>query len=288
MTDTLLRAIDKNEHFRLTIAKTTDMVEEMRKLHHTSTTATAAMGRLLTITSIIGSDLKNPDESVTINFKGDGPGGSIVAVSDWEGNARAAADNPEVDIPSRPDNHLDVGGWIGHSGRISIVRGYHLKEPFVGITEIVSGEIAEDIANYFFHSEQTPTVVDLGVLVDTDHSCIAAGGIFVQALPGATPEEIEEMAKACDELEAVSKMVHDGLSPMDILEKYFAQFEPKILDEKPIEYRCYCNRDKIERAVASIPKADREQIATEDGGAEIVCHFCNKHYWFSEEELRDL
>lgn len=285
MKDTILRAIDKNEHFRIFIARTTDMVEEMRRIHETSTTATAALGRLLTITSIIGSDLKNEQETVTINFRGDGPGGNIVAVSDWTGNARAAADNPNVDVPSREDGHLDVGAWVGNTGRISIVRGYHLKEPFIGVTEIVSGEIAMDMANYFFYSEQTPTVIDLGVLVNTDHSCIAAGGIFVQALPFAPTTEIERMAAACDQLGSVSDMIHRGMSPEDILHEYFDDFEPTILDEREVAYVCPCNREKMERAIASIPMSDRHQIAMEDGGAEIVCHFCNKKYWFTKEEL---
>lgn len=287
MKDYLIRAIDKDGKFRFHIVDSTEMVEESRRLHNSSTTATAAMGRLVTMATILGIDLAEED-SITLNIKGDGPGGFLVAVSDKAGTARVSAQNPELDIPSREDGHLDVAGWVGNSGTLSVVRGFHLKEPFMGITQLVSGEIAEDFASYFFHSEQTPTVVSLGVYVETDHSVSAAGGLFIQALPGVEDADLIALENAIANLDTMTNMLRDGLKPEDILDKYFSDFEPRILDKVDVEYECNCSREKMEKALASIPDKDLEEMAEEDGGAEVVCEFCNEKYHFSADELLSL
>lgn len=284
MKDYLIRAISRDGKFRFHIVDSTGMVEESRRLHNSSTTATAAMGRLLTMATILGIDLED-EESVTLNIKGNGPGGFLVAVSDKSGTARVSAQHPELDIPSREDGHLDVSGWVGNEGTLSVVRGYHLKEPFMGITKLVSGEIAEDFASYFFHSEQTPTVVSLGVFVETDHTVAAAGGLFIQAMPGVTDSDLDTLEGAIADLDSMTNMIRSGMSPEDILNKYFSALEPRILDTIEVKYECNCSREKMEKALASIPYQDLQEMAEEDGGAEVVCEFCNEKYRFSADEL---
>lgn len=292
MSDYMIKAIDGAGAFRLFIARTTDTAEEIRVTHKASPTAAAALGRLATITAILGADRKNEGESVTINFKGDGPGGSLVAVSDVPGEVRCSAEHPQADVPDRADGHFDVGAYVG-KGALSIVRGIPGMEPFVGITEIVTGEIAEDIASYFFYSEQKPTVVMLGVSVgaagrkteDEPYRVLASGGVFIQALPGASEEDIDRMEKAVSGLVPVTEMIGAGLSPEDILNQYFGELNPEVLETLPVRYHCPCNRERVSRILASLPESDRKEIAEEDGGCEVVCEFCNTAYHFTAEEV---
>lgn len=286
MTDQILRAIDPLGHVRFFVADTTDMVEEMRNIHNASTTATAAMGRVLTMMSILSLGLENPGDSITVNIKGGGPGGYLVGLTDGVGEARVTADRPEVDIPSREDGHLDVGGWVGRDGTLSLVRGYGMKKPFSGLTELVSGEIAEDFASYFFQSEQKPSIISLGVLVEPDHHVSHAGGLFVQLLPDHTEEDIEKLEDVLETLPSMTTMLSEGLTPEAILKEKFATLEPELLATTQPHYVCHCSHQKMLDALLSIDEADRRQMAEEDGGAEVVCEFCRTAYHFSADELR--
>ena len=184
MTDKIIRGVDSSGSFRFAVASSTEMVDEMASIHGTSATATAALGRLLTMAAILGTDMKSDQDALTLTVKGDGPAGMLTAVADTDGRVRGYVEHPFVDLPVRPEGKLDVGGLVGKNGTLAIIRDFGLKEPYVGYSDLVSGEIAEDFANYFFTSEQTPTVVSLGVLVEVDLTCRAAGGLMIQALPG--------------------------------------------------------------------------------------------------------
>lgn len=286
MTDKILRAIDPLGHVRFFIADTTEMVEEMRKTHHASTTATAAMGRLLTMMSILSLGVDNEGDSITVNIKGGGSGGFLVGLTDGYGEARVTAEHPEVDIPSRADGHLDVGGWVGNQGTLSLVRGYGLKEPFSGLTPLVSGEIAEDFSSYFFQSEQMPTVVSLGVLVAPDYHVLHAGGLFIQLMPDHTEEDVEKLEGILETLPSMTTLLEQGETPESILSKRFGSFDPDVLGVVEPKMVCHCSREKMHAAILSIAAADRRQMAEEDGGAEVICEFCRTPYRFSAEELR--
>ncbi|MCI6156509.1 MAG: Hsp33 family molecular chaperone HslO [Peptoniphilaceae bacterium] len=283
--DKVIRAVDRNQHFRFTIVDTTAMVEEMRRIHAASTTASAAMGRLLTMMVILSYHLGNEQESITVNIRGGGPGGYLVGLTDQPGKARVTAQNPTVDIPSRPDHHLDVGSWVGKDGTLSLVRGMHLKDPVVGITELVSGELGEDFASYFFHSEQTPAIVAVGVLVEPDYHVSHAGGIFVQAMPGATDEELDRLQSIADQMPSVTDLLRQGKTPEEILQDLFGSMNPAIMETGEPSYACSCSREKMHQALLSLPFSDRRVLAEEDHGAEVICEFCRTRYHFTEQEL---
>lgn len=288
MENYVIRAIDKKQNVRIFIADTTQLVQEIREIHESSATGTAALGRLATIAAIMGITSKNNDEKLTIKFDGNGIGGKLTSVSNAKGEVKIAASNPQADAPSKFPGKLDVGAFVGRSGNIAIIRDYGLKTPYTGMSDIITGEIAEDIANYFFYSEQTPTIVSLGVLVDTDLSVRAAGGIFVQVLPGISEEDLTKLENIAKNLEPCSKMINEGLTPEDILNKYFGELEPEILEKQELKYKCDCSRERIEAALISIGKKDLQTIIDEDGQAEVVCEFCNTRYLFDKDDLTKL
>lgn len=288
MKDYILRAIDETKSTRIFIARTTNMVQEIRDIHGSSATGSAAMGRLATMASLMGINLKSDTDTITLKTDGNGIGGRLIAVSDARGHVRVNATNPKADIGPNEKGKLDVASFVGREGQIGIIRDFGLKEPYTGVSEIVSGEIAEDFANYFFNSEQTPSVVSLGVLVDTDLSIKAAGGIFVQLLPGAEESCIEKLEKIIQTLPAVSTMISEGLSPEDILEQQFGILNPEVISTQEVHYECNCNLDRVERALISIGKKDLQELKEEDKGVQIVCDFCKKEYNFDEEDLQEL
>lgn len=288
MEDYIIRAIDDSKSVRIFIARTTNMVQEIRDIHHTSATASAAMGRLATMAALMGINLKSDGDSLTLKVDGNGIGGRMTGVSDSKANVRILAENPQADCPANDKGKLDVRKFVGDQGQIAIIRDFGLKEPYTGLSEIVSGEIAEDFANYFFYSEQTPTVVSLGVLVDTDLSIKAAGGIFVQIMPDASDQVITSLEEIVKKLDPVSSMIDRGLSPEGILEEYFSEMSPEVLSRQEVSYKCNCSREKIESALISIGSKDLGHILEEDGKAEIVCDFCGKKYDFSGEDLEAL
>jgi molecular chaperone Hsp33 len=288
MNDYLIRGIDKLGRVRIFVAKTTNLVEEARKIHYTSPTATAALGRTLTAGAMMGAMMKNDRDLLTLKISGGGPVGKILVVANNQGHVKGDLDFPSADVPSRADGKLDVGRLVGNDGTVTVIMDLGMKEPYVGQSNLVSGEIAEDLANFYVTSQQTPTAVSLGVLVDTDTSCIAAGGYIIQLMPEISDEEITIIEDALTKIEPVSTMIDKGLTPEEIMEKLLEEFDMDILSKMELEYHCDCSREKIEKVIISLGRKEIEDIIEEDGKAEVVCHFCNTKYQFNKEELSNL
>lgn len=262
----------------------TDIVAEIERIHKTSAVVTAALGRLALGASLIGFGLKDKDDSVSVKINGGGPIGSLVAVADSLGNVKAYCDENIVELPLKPNGKLDVGAAVGNSGTITVIKDLGLKEPYVGQTELVSGEIAEDITNYFAVSEQIPTVCALGVLVNPDLSVKRAGGFILQLLPFAPDECIDVVEKNIKAMPSVTTMLELGLSAEDIAMKALDGLEPNVLDDFGVEYKCDCSRERTERILMSLPLKDIEALS-EDEITEVKCHFCDKVYHFTRDEI---
>ncbi len=266
----------------------TEIVNRAADIHKSSAVMTAALGRLLTAASMMGIMLKGRDETVTVRVSGDGPAGQLTAVSDSAGNVRGFADNPTVYLPLNELGKLDVSGAVGKTGTVIVAKDLRLKEPYCGQTPIVSGEIAEDITNYFASSEQIPTICALGVLVDTDLSVKAAGGYIIQLLPFSDPSVIDRLENNLKNVKSVTTMLSSGLSPQDIICKVLDGFEVEIMDETDVEYKCTCSHERIEKALVSLGRTELQDMINEQGGAEIYCHFCDSTYKFTKPELEKL
>lgn len=266
----------------------TDVVAEAERIHRTSAVMTAALGRLLTAGSMMGNMLKGKDDSVTLRMAGDGPAGSIIVVSDPAGNVRGYAMNPVVEIPLNKVGKLDVSGALGKQGNLSVVKDLGLKEPYSGSVPFVSGEVAEDITAYYAVSEQIPTVCALGVLVNPDLTVRAAGGYIIQLLPAAAEDTIDKIEKNISGIRPVTTMLDEGMTPQQIIETALAGFETEVLYEQDVAYRCNCSKDRVERALISLGRDELKSMAEEMDKAEIKCHFCDKAYVFSKEELNAL
>ena len=266
----------------------TNIVEEARKIHDLSPTVTAALGRLLTMTSMMGTDLKEIEDSITVQIKGDGLAGTLTAVTDSNGNVKGYVTNPLVELPLNEVGKLDVSKAVGKNGMMYIIKDIGLKDPYVGMTPIISGEIAEDFTNYFAKSEQTPTVVALGVLVDKN-GVKKAGGYQISLMPDAKEEDIENIEAAIKKADTISKMLNDEISLEQIARIVTGDNNIKIIDDtiKP-EYKCDCSREKIEKGLIAIGEKELQDIINTDGKAETVCQFCNKKYHFNKEELEKL
>lgn len=284
----LTRAISKDGSVLAIAADTTDIAAAIEHYHVTSAVVTAAVGRLATAASMMGVLLKGEKDTLTLRLNGDGPIGAIIAVSDSKGNVKAYPLNPVVELPLNEKGKLDVAGAVGKNGYLSVIRDLGLKDPYVGQTPIVSGEIAEDITHYFATSEQTPTVCALGVLVNPDLTVKAAGGFLVQLLPYADDGAIDVLEENIKGLPPISTMIAEGKRPDEICNILLNGLEPEILDESMVSYHCDCNRERVERALISLGKDQLEEIIREDHGTEVLCHFCNKKYRFNEQELTDL
>lgn len=273
---------------RVFVAITTELANRAFRIHKTYPTATAALGRTLTAAAIMGATLKNDSDSVTIQFKGDGPLGSIVAVTDSRSHVRGYVVNPYVDIPLNSKGKLDVGGAVG-KGYLNVIKDLGLKEPYAGQVPIVTGEIAEDLTYYFARSEQIPTAIALGVLVDTDHSVKASGGFMIQLMPEATEETAAQLEEKMKHIEPVTKMIEDGMSAEDIFFHITEGFD-MLMENKGVvpEYECKCSRERMEKALVSIGKKELQDIIDEQGEAELTCQFCDNKYKFSKEELTEL
>ena len=274
-----------NGQVRVMLCDTTETVQRCADIHGTTPVCTAALGRLMTGTAMLGIMMKGEKESVTVTIKGDGPMGTLVAVAD-HGKIRACADDPKVNLPPREDGKLDVGGAVGHNGRMSVIKDLALRKNYIGQSELVSGEIAMDFAQYFTTSEQQPSLVALGVLV-SGNTVLKAGGLLIQPLPGC-PDEI------IDQLELRSPMFADisremTFAPIEQLcEDWFRGLEPKILETTPVSYTCTCSRERMEKALISMGAKDLQSLIDDDEGAELVCHFCHGKYFFTTEQLRAL
>ncbi|NLM50314.1 MAG: Hsp33 family molecular chaperone HslO [Clostridiaceae bacterium] len=288
MADTIERAITKDGAIRVFAASTTGLVEEARKIHDLFPTAAAALGRVLTAGAMMGAMLKGEKDTVTIQFDGGGPIGKVLAVANSKAEVKGYVGNPHVDLPLNKNNKLDVGGAVGTGGYLSIIRDFGLKEPYIGRVKIQSGEIAEDLTYYFARSEQIPSAVSLGVLVDRDYSIKAAGGFIIQMMPEATEAHISAIEKVISEIPSISHMISEGYTPKMIIEKLLSEFEIEYLSQMECKYHCDCTVERIERALVSLGKEELEKIINEDKSAEVVCHFCNKKYQFGEDELKAL
>ena len=285
--DRIIRAITTDAAIQMTAIETTQMVERARNIHRTLPLATAALGRTLTITSVLGGQLKVDDGSVTVQVRGDGPLGTIVCVADSDGNARGYLQNPAVDLPLRPDGKLAVGMGVGQ-GHLMVIKDIGLKDPVTGTVELVNGEIAEDVTRYFAESEQIPSACALGVLVNQDQSVRQAGGYLVQLLPGAADADIDRLEQNIAKAGSMTGMLDSGMSLEDIVRAVLDGFAVQFLEEAPVCYRCACNEAKVTRALISLGEQELLQMAGEDKPTEITCQFCDKVYTFSPAHLRDL
>ncbi len=285
--DRMIRAIAADAEIQIVAVQTTEMVEQARNIHKTLPLATAALGRTLTITSMMGNQLKVDDGSVTVQVRGDGPLGTIVCVADSEGYARGYLQNPAVDLPLRPDGKLNVGLGVGF-GHLMVIKDIGLKDPVTGTTELVNGEIAEDVTRYFVESEQIPSACALGVLVDTDQSVRQAGGYLVQLMPGAKDADIDRLEQNIAKAGAMTAMLDKGMSLEDIVRAVLDGFAVQFLEESQVGYRCNCNEGKVTRALLSLGVQELNDMADEGKDTEITCQFCDHVYAFTPEKLREL
>ncbi|WP_373165682.1 Hsp33 family molecular chaperone HslO [Agathobaculum sp. Marseille-P7918] len=287
MSDTLLRAIARDAGIQISAAVTTGLVERAREIHDTTPVATAALGRTLTATAIMGSQLKTDDGSVTVQVKGNGPLGTIVCVGDADGWVRGYLQNAGCELPLRADGKLDVGGGVGR-GYLMVIKDIGLKDPITGTVALVNGEIAEDLTRYFAESEQIPSACALGVLVDTDRSVKCAGGWLVQLMPGVKDADIDRLEANLAKIEPMTTMLDKGMTLEQIVQTVLDGFAVDFLQTDPIGYRCACSREKVERALLSMGKDELSKMAEEQEKSEVTCQFCDKVYVFSREELRQL
>ena len=265
-----------------------DLVERARNIHTLLPMGTAALGRALLGASMMGDMLKEEKGSLTLQIKGGGPLGTILAVSDWEGNVRGYVQNPQVELMEKYQGKLDVGAAVGLDGTLTVIKDIGLKEPYVGSIGLFSGEIADDLAMYFVESEQIPTACALGVLVGLDQSVTAAGGYLIQLLPGASEEIITKIETGVHAMGSVSHALADGLDGEGLLRAVLKDFDLEILEKHPVEYRCYCSRDRVTRALISMGRKDLSELIRDQGKAELTCQFCDKVYRYSKEELEEI
>lgn len=271
---------------KATAVTTRELTERARQIHKTLPVVTAALGRTLAAASMMGNALKSEGASLSIQVRGGGPVGAIVAISDSEGNVRGYAEHPQVDLPLRSDGKLDVGAAVGCDGTLTVIKDLCMKEPYIGSVQLLGGEIAEDIAQYFVESEQIPTACALGVLVDRDQSVRCAGGYLIQLLPGAGEDVISKVEAGVYAAGAVTKLLTANDDPEAMLRTVLSEFELEVLETAPVAYRCTCSRDRVERALLSLGADELRQMLDEQGHAELTCQFCDQVHQFSGEDLR--
>lgn len=286
--DYIIRAVTKDGFVKAMAIRSTNLVERARTIHKTTPTATAALGRLLTACSMMGNLQKVENGALTLQVKGGGPLGTLLATSDAEGNVRGYVHNPSITLLEKYAGKLDVGAAVGTDGTLTVIRDLQMKEPYVGSVALVSGEIADDVTAYFAQSEQTPTACALGVLVNTDQSVRVAGGYLIQLLPGAPDDVIMKIETGIACAGAVTPMLEAGLTPEELLRKVLCEFELEFFDEEPVEYRCYCSRDRVSATLITIGKKDLQEIVDDGKPITIECQFCDKVYTFTPEDVKAL
>lgn len=284
----ITRAVTEDGYVKISAIEARDMVEKARQIHGLSAVCTAALGRTLCAVSMLGDLLKEDEATVTLRLNGGGPAGSVLAVSDSQGNARGYVQNPKLELPKRPDGKLDVGGAIGKTGMISVSRDLGLREPYIGSTALVSGEVAEDLSAYFVESEQTPTACGLGVLVAPDRSVRCAGGFLVQLLPGAPESCIDKLEANIAAMGSVTAVLDAEGGERALISHVLDGMAPRFLETTPVAYKCYCSRERVSQAVVSAgPEVLRDMIASGED-ATVSCQFCDKIYRFTTAELQSL
>ncbi|MUK88052.1 Hsp33 family molecular chaperone HslO [Ornithinibacillus sp. L9] len=287
MNDYLIKATSYKGMVRAYAVRSTSTVEEARRRQDSWATTTAALGRTITITVMMGAMLKGND-SLTTKVEGGGPIGAIVADANAKGEVRGYVTNPHVDFDLNEKGKLDVARAVGTTGNLSVVKDLGLKDYFTGQVPIVSGEISEDFTYYFANSEQVPSAVGAGVLVNPDHSVLASGGFIVQVMPGADDDVISRLEERINSFPPISSLVKEGKTPEEILERLFGEEEMTIHEKMPIEFRCKCSKERLEQAIKGLGNEEIQKMINEDHGAEASCHFCNEKYYFTEDELEAL
>ncbi len=288
MSDRIVRAISSDGMVQAAAICSRELTERARQIHQTLPVGTAALGRTLAAASMMGNALKGKGASVTLQIKGGGPLGTVLAVADPDGNVRGYVTNPAVDLPLREDGKLNVGAAVGNEGTMTVIKDLQMKEPYVGTIDLLGGEIAEDVAAYYVESEQIPTACGLGVLVDRDQSVRAAGGYLIQLLPGADEDTIIKVEGGIMAAGSVSAILDKDPDPEHLLRTVMSDFELQILETTPVEYKCYCSRDRVERALISLGIEELEGILCEQGSCQLTCQFCDAVYDFSGEELQTM
>ncbi len=284
----LVRCITSDGAIMATAVDSTDIVAAAEQYHCTSAVVTAALGRLLTAASMMGNMLKGKDNSITLRVSADGPAGSLIAVSDWEGNVRGYVMNPVVELPLNAKGKLDVAGAVGTNGTLFVMKDLGLKDPYNGHIPLVSGEIAEDITAYYAISEQIPTVCALGVLVNPDLTVNVAGGYIIQLLPGADDATIDKLEKSIEGMRSVTQMLADGITPEEMIKLALKDFEVEVLYTQDVAYKCNCSKQRVQQALISIGAEDLKKLAEKQDVTEVKCHFCDKAYTFTGDDLMKL
>lgn len=288
MNDKIIKFLAYNGKISIVCANTTELVEKARKIHDLSPLATAAFGRLLTITSIMAQEMKNPTDKLTIQIKGNGKIGTMITTANNFPKIKGYVENTHVDLPLNEFGKLDVGGAVGQEGYINVIKDLGLKKPYIGISPLTLGELADDFTNYFVNSEQRNSAVALGVLVNKD-GVKTAGGYLINPMPDATDEEITKVEKAIFEAGAISKMLDENLSLLEIAKKVTGDKNVRIIEDNSTpEYKCECSKKRFEEGLATIGKEEINDIIKKEGKAELICHFCNKKYEFNKEELEEI
>lgn len=286
--DIAIRAMDSSGSIRAIAAVTTEMVRKAAEIHKCSATAAAALGRSLTAASILGMTLKDDSNTLTLQIRGGGQVGKIVAVANARGEVKGYADFPQADLPLNSAGKLDVGGLVGKEGYLMVIKDLGLKEPYIGQVNLISGEIAEDLAAYFTYSEQIPSAVALGVLVDVDLSVLAAGGYLIQLMPDAEPEIVDRLERRLKEVKPISTLINESYSPEQVLEYVLQDQGLKILEKRSLKLVCDCSRERLESVLISLGKEEIKSMLEQEGRAEVTCHFCNKKYVFDADDLKKI
>jgi molecular chaperone Hsp33 len=287
LTDYLVKALAYKDQIRAEAIRSTEMVSEAQRRQTSWPIVSAALGRTMTAATMMGVQLKG-DNRLTVTVEGGGPVGAIIVDSNAKGETRGYVSNPHVHFELNEKGKLDVARVVGTSGYLSVVKDLGLKDTFTGRVPLVSGEIGDDFTYYFASSEQIPSAVGVGVLVNPDNSIKAAGGFLIQVLPGADEQIVTTLENRLKEIPPISKLIDQGLNPEEILETIFGKEDLKILERMPVTFKCRCSREKIENALIGLGKDEIESMIEEDHGAEASCHFCNEVYHFSEDDLRNL
>lgn len=288
MADQIVRGMTADGFVKVVGITSRDIVERARQIHKTLPTATAALGRVLTAASMMGNMQKTEQGSLTLRFQGGGPLGTLLAVSDWQGNVRGYVENPQISLLEKYRGKLDVGAAVGADGTLTVIRDLRMKDPYIGTVPLVSGEIAEDITSYFVQSEQIPTACALGVLVDTDQSVRAAGGYLIQMLPGAPDHIVDQLERSIAAVGNVTSVLDAGASAEELLRMLFVGMDLRLLETEPVCYRCYCSRDRVASTLLSLGERELTDILAEGETVTVSCQFCDAEYAFTPDDIREL